>query len=188
MEGKKKERKGSSKTEEQGKGGTSRNTKLIAIIGIIVIIIIIAGALAYGLYVNQPSNFNAFRARFDSSQRVGIVAYANNGTEESYTVGCASAIIESVVESPTSHRNASTIDFFVLNSTSCVYENGVAGTIQNSTIKNDTAQDCLAKAGAEPSIFISYNSTNYTKVTPDSLQINGNAQFLSMCGIAEEIS
>ncbi len=162
------------------------NSKTLAVIGIIVIVAIIAGALAYGLTSTPATSFNSFKSRFNSAQRIGIVAYGYNGTEVSYTVGCASAIIESVVGSASSHRNASTIDFYIVNSTECVSEHGVAGTVQNYT--NSTAGNCISEADAEPSIFISYNNTNSTKVTQDSLQIKGDGEFLSMCGISSEIS
>lgn len=160
--------------------------KYAAVIGIVVIIVVIAGAAVYGLSSTKGTGFSTFKSGFDSAPRVAIYATGYNGTALSATIGCATAVIESVVGSPTSHRNASTIDLFVINQTACAYENGIGSTITNYTF--NSISNCVGASRSEPSIFINYSSVNTTIVKPTALYIYGNSEFLALCGVASEIT
>jgi hypothetical protein len=166
--------------------GPSAGKKAAAAIGIVVIAIIVAGALAFGLNRSPPTSISTFLSNFYSAPRVAIYTTAYNGTQISSTIGCASALIESVVGSPSHHRNASTIDFFAINGTSCTYELGIGGIIKNYTY--NSISNCINMSRSEPSIFINYSESNSTIVKPESLYIYGNQKFLAMCGITTEIS
>ena len=166
------------------KGGQPR--KYIAVIGIAAIIVIIAGAVVYGLNSTKQTDFTTFRGNFNSAGRVAIYATGYNGTALSSTIGCATAVIESVIGSPIYHRNASSIDLFVINQTKCVFENGIGGTVGNYIF--NSIGNCLNTSMHEPSIFINYSSVNSTVIKPIALYVSGNEQFLSLCGVAAEIS
>ena len=181
--GKRPARAGRDAMPEKGSG----QRRATAAIGIIVIVDVVAGALAYGLYSNPPTSFANFRNRFNSAPRVAIFTTGYNGTQVSSTVGCASAVIEEIVGSATSHRNASSIDFFAINQTACVYENGIGGLVKNYTY--NSIANCINTSRGEPSIFINYSdSGNSTVIKPSALYITGDQKFLAMCGIASEIS
>lgn len=166
---------------------SSSSKKYAAVIGTIAIILIIAGALVYGLSGSNPTSFSTFRSNYNSASRVAIYASAGtNGTGISSTIGCATALVESLIASPSSHRNASTIDFFIMNQTACVYENGVGGTVGNYTY--NSPGNCINTSRSEPSIFINYSAVNSTVIKPTALYISGDAQFLSLCGVASEIT
>lgn len=170
------------------KAGAERaqSRKYIAVIGIVVVIVVIAGAAVYGLNSTKPTDFSTFRSNFNSASRVGIYTTGYNGTALSSTIGCATAVIESIVGSQTYHRNASTIDLFVLNQTDCVFENGISGTVGNYTF--NSIGNCLNVSKAEPSIFINYSQVNSTVIRPKALYISGDEQFLGLCGVATEIT
>jgi hypothetical protein len=165
----------------------SSSRKYVAVIGTVVIILIIAGALVYGLSSNSPTSFSTFKAGYNSASRVAIYASAgSNNTGIGSTVGCATALIEGLIGSPSSHRNASTIDFFIMNQTSCVYEHGIGGAVGNYTY--NSPGNCINTSKSEPSIFINYSVVNSTVIKPTVLYISGDAQFLSLCGVASEIT
>lgn len=171
--------------DKRGAGGSS-SRKYAAIIGIAVIIVIIAGAAAYGLMGSKPTDFSTFRNNFNSAGRVAIYTTGHNGTALSATIGCATAVIESIVGNPSTHRDSNTIDLFVINQTECAFENGVGGTVGNYTF--NSISNCVNASRTEPSIFINYSDVNTTIVKPTSLYIYGDTQFLSLCGVATEIT
>ena len=178
------EKKTATTKKAAAEGGQSR--KYLAVVGIAVVIVIIAGAVVYGLSSTQPTDFNAFKSNFNSAGRVAIYTTGYNGIALSSTIGCATAVIESVVGSRAYHRNASTIDLFVINQTECVFENGIGGAVGNYTF--NSIGNCLNVSKAEPSIFINYSPVNSTVIKPRALYVSGNEQFLGMCGVAAEIS
>ena len=155
----------------------------------VVIIIIAAGALL--VYDNlfgsgqQSASFGTFKANFNTAPRVAIFATAYNGSILSSTVGCATAVIVQIVSSQANHRNPSTIDYYVINQTSCVYS--AAGLGQpTSNYTTASVQSCLNVTRTEPTIFINYTATNSTIIRPDYLYTSGNAAYLAQCGIADE--
>ncbi len=172
--------------KKQEKKNTGNGRKYLAVIGIVVVFIAVAGGLVYGLGRTQPTSFSTFKQNFDSAPRVAIYATGYNGTQLGSTIGCATAVIESIVGSSTYHRNSSTIDLYVMNSTACTFENGIGGQISNYSF--NSIGNCLSASQHEPSIFINYSETNITRITPTTLHISGNEQFLELCGVASEIT
>jgi len=114
-------------------------------------------------------------------------ATAYNGTVESGTVGCATAIIEQIIANRTYHRNSSTIDFNIIaNQTSCIRTVGPGGKTSNTFVTS--LQYCLNTTSTEPTIYINYSATNITIIRPDYLYMSGDLLFLRECGVAEQIS
>ncbi len=159
-------------------------TKYIAGIGLAVIILAIAGALFYGLQPSQPSSIGAFQASFLSANTIGIYVGDFNATGYPPADGCANNLIETAVANAQHHRAPGSINFFVVNTTSCSYSHGLGGTVNTSVIN---VTQCLGFSATEPSIFINYSTTNSTLVRDGVLYISGTLKFLSECGIASEI-
>ncbi len=171
-----------SKRQADGKRGNA----LWAGIFIIIIVFALAGGLVYGLNSGRPASFSTFQGNFNSAPRVAILVTANNGTQLAATVGCATALIQQIVASRTSHRNASTIDYYVMNATSCVFSpTGIGGSLQNYSYT--TPKACVNVTTREPSIFINYTTTNETIINARSLVVEGDYRFLSQCAVASEI-
>jgi len=136
---------------------------------------------------NPPANFTEFKDNFNSAPRVNIYVTAQNGTELSSTVGCATTLIERIVDTKQTHRSPSTISFYVMNSTSCVYSsNSLSGTIKNYTYAS--TEHCLNFSKGVQSIFLNYSQLNTTAVKPNSLYISGSAALFNNCGIATQLS
>lgn len=166
---------------------TERRARYAYVIGIIIAILVALGVATYYLqHSGNTSDFNTFKSTFNSAPRVAIYATGYNGTAVSATIDCASLIIEQITGNPQIHRSPDSIDFFAINQTSCVFENGVGGTVQNYTY--NSIGSCLAVSSTEPSIFLNYSGVNSTAITPRSLRIYGDTGFLTMCGIASELS
>ncbi|HUC38809.1 MAG TPA: hypothetical protein VL944_01635 [Candidatus Acidoferrum sp.] len=172
------------KRQAEPKKGERR--KYIAVVAIVIIVVIVAGAVVYGLNATQPTSISTFKNNFNSASRVSIYITAYNGTALSYSIGCATSIIESIVGNGQNHRNASTIDLFIANQTTCVYQSGIGSVVTNYTF--GSIENCTNTARSEPSIFINYSSTNRTTITPRTLYVSGDGQFLSLCGVASEIT
>jgi len=155
------------------------------------VVVIIGAAIFAGLYAsqNQEGSFDAFKANFNSAQRVAIVVTAYNGTVLSGTVGCATAIILQIASNPNAHRNTSTIDFGIINQSSCLEAKGLLGNGPNPNYTTTSVQNCVNLTTSEPAIYINYSATmNNTVIKPRLLYIVGTSTFLRQCGIAAEIS
>lgn len=177
------EAKRTSKAEKERKASSDIPGYIILVI-VAIIAIIVAATLTI-LIKGQSTPFNTFKSNFNSAKRVAIYTTGYNGSQLSSALGCSTAIIEEITGNPSIHRNSSTIDFFVLNQTSCVFEHGVGGIVTNYTY-NSTA-NCLSAGKSEPSIFVNYSKTNSTTISPTSLHFSGDTQFLAICGIASEL-
>jgi hypothetical protein len=157
---------------------------IAAIIAIVAAAALIIVFWSYARSPQQSASFSAFLTKFDSSPRVGIYAIGKNGTQLSSAITCSTSVIEQLLQNPKTRRNASTMDYYAMNSTTCDYLKGLGGIQNGST---ETPQDCLSAMATEPSIVISYNPTNSTLVQTNAVFFSGNSKFLALCGIAEEI-
>ncbi len=179
------EKKGHTAQKKEAKKA-DRKARFTYVIGTVVAILVLLGFATYFLqHSGKTSDFNTFKSNFNTAPRVAIYATAYNGTAVSATIECASSIIEEITGNPQVHRNSSTIDFFAINQTTCVFENGIGGVVKNYTY--NSISNCIATSKAEPSIFLNYSSVNNTVITPSTLYISGDAGFLAMCGIASEL-
>ena len=158
---------------------------------ILLVVIIIGAAIFAGAYFNQGGsggNFETFKGNFNSAPRVALLVTGYNGTVLSGTVGCATAIIQEVVANKVAHRNASTIDYGILNQTSCIEVKGLTATA-TSNYSTTSVQNCLNLTKSEPTIFINYSTKgNTTIIKPNYLYIAGTYKFLRECGVASQIS
>ena len=159
----------------------------------IVIVVAVLGAAAFAIYMyltplsaQQTASFGTFEANFNSANRVAIFATAYNGSQLSSTVGCATAVIVQIVSSQAHHRDPGTIDYYVVNQTSCVYSGKGLGQ-PTSNYTTTSLQNCLNVTRTEPTIFINYTQINTTIIRPDYLYTSGNAAYLAQCGIANQL-
>jgi hypothetical protein len=158
-------------------------------VGIIIVVLIIGVAIFANslLTIKQPNtSFNVFSKNFDSAQKVNIFVYDPNSTVYQGTFGCASSVIIQIIANKTSHRNSSTIDFNVVNQTSCIRSNGLGGATSNYI--TTSLQNCLNTTATEPTLYINYSAHNTTIIRPEYLYVSGNLLFLKECGVASEIT
>lgn len=164
--------------------------KVAAAIAIIIIIIAIIGAAYYGLSQTAPGgsgSFQRFKDTFNSAPRVFIYAEYVNATTFGYTETCAVNMVEQIIGSPSSHRNASTISFAQIDTATDKCALSILGSSANATT-NMTSLQCVAAGVGAPSIFINYSYSNHTDVIGSNLYVSGDAGFLTQCGISAQIS
>jgi len=179
--------------DSASKEGASKRTPFRAkyLVAIVIIVAIIGAAIFAGSFIgqNQGGNFDAFKSNFNSAPRVAITVTAYNGTVLSGTVGCATAIILQMASSQSMHRNTSTIDFSIINQSSCLEARGLPGNGPNPNYTTTSVQNCINLTMSEPAIYINYSAnTNTTIIKPKLLYISGTSTFLRRCGVAAEIS
>jgi hypothetical protein len=173
------------KPKEAKQAGSSNMLPLVIIAAVIII------AIAVGYLLTAPisggsESFQNFQGSFYSAPRIGVYVTYINGTTFSYADGCATALIQSMVSSSAHHRNASSIDLMIIaNSTSCLAPNGTLGASNGTKVV--PISNCLAVSSNEPSVFINYSSTNATSIRAGNLYTQGDALFLSECGVASEL-
>jgi cellobiose-specific phosphotransferase system component IIC len=181
-EEKAKQQKEPSKAEgkkEQAKQAGSLRTGLM-----IAVPIVLAFAVFFIVILPVLSvPFSTFKSNFQSAARIAIIASYGNQTGSGVTLQCAALVAYSVALS----RSANTIDFYVLNSSSCTsYPMGSLG--HEANLATNTIGNCLNMTKSETSLFLNYSASNRTIVTPYRLYVYGNAQYMSQCPIAVDIS
>jgi hypothetical protein len=156
---------------------------------IAVIVFLAVAAVSY-VIVNDiysaaaPGGFSAFKSNFDAAQRIAIYVPDYNNTVFSITGTCADKLITSIVTY--ARRNSSSIDYFIVNRTSCTYVRGLGTKASNGT--TTSIAGCQSLSGSEPTIYLNYSLKNTTVIKPDYLYTSGDSLFMSECGIATEIS
>ncbi len=161
-------------------------TSLIAVV-IFAILAIVFTSLFFGLSRYGSTDFASFQSNFNSAKSVAIYINDTNSSIFPVQVSCATALIEELSGPTLAHRNASTINLFVLYNDSCVYKAGGLGTvITNYTYVSK--QECLNYSKSMPSIFIGYSDVNNTAVMPSKLYFTGDSAFMRQCGIAYQIT
>jgi len=153
----------------------------------LIVTVPLAAALLLFFLVLLPSQmfsvpFSTFKQNFDAAQRVAVVLTYGNQSQFVAESQCATQVIQLLAHS----RNATTIDFYILNQTMCTYPKGGLG--HEVTILNDTPGNCLAMVGPEPTIFLNHSATNYSVVTAYRLYTYGNPAFMLGCPIAISLS
>ena len=146
---------------------------------LVILAIIIIAYLAFSNFLLTP--FSTFASNFHAAPRVALVVFFSNESEYISEYPCFTKMIESIAYT----RNATTIDFFIINGTTCTYPStGLGKPIQIATTN---ASKCLSVAKAEPSIFMNYSNVNRTIITPYHLYIYGNNAYMNACPIASEL-
>jgi hypothetical protein len=168
-----------SRKHDSAKGSDKKNQLLPALA--VVVVIIIVAAVAYEAYSNYTYvNFNTFKANFDSATRVAIAITYQNTSNLPLLIPCTDMLVQVIAHS----RNASTIDFFILNKTSCAYSPTGLGHAINISTKS--ASSCLSVADSEPSVFLNASQSNSTVILPYHFYQNADPSYLSKCAIAAE--
>lgn len=175
---KKEAKKASPKKEEPKK------TNYVTYIAVVAVILAIV-ALIYYVGTNYIStSFATFKANFISVPRVALTIGYSNTTQFSQMNPCFINMIQYIAHT----RNASTIDFFIINqaNATCLYSStGLGHPI--SGISTQSAGKCLSVANSEPSVFLNFSATNSTAITLSHLYVFGNSGYMAKCPIAQEL-
>ncbi len=154
------------------------------IVGAVIIVIVVL--VAYTLAVAVPSlsgvSFPVFKQNLNAAARIAVTVTYYNETQYVDEVPCYTSLIE--VLSGT--REASTIDLFIVNQTSCTYSPTGLGHTINPVTKN--ASSCLATAASEPGIYLNFSSINSTTISPSHLYQQADASYLAACPLATEFA
>ena len=172
---------GSSASKQPSDKKSSRAPYAAAIIGILIIAAIIIYSVS--LQSNASVPFANFKQNFNNAQRVSVASTYNTEGQFINESQCFSSIIQIVSHT----RLPSTIDFYLINQTSCTYsKTGLGGQINPITTN---ASYCRGRALNETSIFLNYTSTgNYTDIGPQHMYIYGNSSYMKACPIAADFA
>ncbi len=154
----------------------------IGIVAVIAILVLAVIFLVVPQFVGVP--FQTFKANFNSAHRVALAVTFSNQSQYVDTSPCYTALVEIIAR----NRNASSIGIYFINQTTstCIYSSsGLGGSVNITTVN---AATCIAFANSEPSIFLNYSASNYTRITPSQLYVGGDAAYLASCPIATEFS
>ena len=152
---------------------------------IIIALLVVAAIIIYltSMQSNVSVPFSTFKQNFNNAQRVSIVS--TYGTEGQFVneSQCFSSIIQIVSHT----RLPSTIDFYLINQTSCTYSKTGLGNQVNPITTN--ASFCRGRAFNETGIFINYTGAgNYTYIEPQHMYIYGNSSYMKACPIAADFA
>ncbi len=164
--------------EKEAKEGPGARTLLMIAIPVVLVILVFYFLILPSLSVP----FSTFKSNFNSAPRVAFFAVYANQSESGAVLQCATQAIEVTAQS----RNASTIDFYVLNQTSCTYP--VGGLGHAVTLATNTISNCISMAGSEPSVYLNVTSSNRTFITAHRFYVYGNYQYMSQCPISVDLS
>lgn len=181
------------KSKEENKTTENKKRALpYAIIGILAIIVIAVVLIVMYTYnsnsiTSSNPNFNtafaSFKSEFNSAQKIAIISQYINGTEYVNISRCVTDLVHDEVSSL--QRNSSTINFYVINSTTCTYSpTGLGHTINPITTN---ASSCENSTASEPSIYLNYSANNYSVLTKNHLTVYGNGAYFAQCPIAISI-
>ena len=164
---------------------TKRNIPYIPIAILVILVLVVLSVIFYIIpqYFQVSflqTSFGTFKSNFNSAQRIAVVTQYTNATQYNILSQCSTDIISA--ETVSDNRNASTIDFYVLNSTSCTYAPNGLGHVLNPVTTN--ASSCENEIKSEPSISLNYSSYNHTIITPYHMYVYGNDQYFSSCPVA----
>lgn len=171
-------RKGRVKTT--AKAAFSRTKAALLAVAIVAVVFLAFFYFVLPSMSNVP--FTTFKGNFDSAGRVALFVAFGNQSQYAAESQCFPALVQALSFS----RNASTIDFFIMNSTACYYPSAGLGHVSNVTTA--TPANCLAKAGSEPSIFLNYSASNYTVVKAYDIYVHGDSAYMAKCPIAVDMS
>ena len=168
------------KDDNKIKSSKSKKAFYFSIIIIILIAALVIFTFLYILPLYVGTSLSTFKSNFNSGQRIAVVSQYTNSTQYNILSQCSTDIISA--ETASNGRNASTIDFYVINSTTCTYAPNGLGHVLNPVTTN--ASSCEKQITAEPSISLNYSQTNYTVISPYHLTIYGNSKYFLACPIA----
>ncbi len=148
----------------------------------LAVVLILAIASIYFLYLAALNSvgvsFSSFKYNFNAATRGAVAVTYTNNTQSVSESKCYTVLMQVLG----SHRNPSTIDFLLMNQTTCQYSPTGLGHAINVVTAN--ASSCIKVALSEPSIFLNFSNTNGTQVYPYHLYIKGNDNYMSSCPLA----
>ena len=158
-------------------------TSAYFMIFVVVLLLLYLVYFIFSNYVSIP--FSTFKSNYLGAPEVGIVLGYSDIAQYSASLQCALTMMQVIANARAVHSwNTTSIDFFVVNQTSCTYQKGLG----YANPINATSGECLALANAEPTIFLNYSYSNYTRILPSRLYVGGDAGFMQACPIAAEFS
>ena len=125
--------------------------------------------------------FSTFKKNFAGAERVAIVATIPSSGSGA-TLQCAAQAVQIAAHS----RNATTIDYYVINQTACLASVGGLGHV--FTPVTSPIGSCINSTKGETSLFINYSAANSTLITPYRLYVYGDIAYMTSCPIAVELS
>ena len=179
-----KKREGTARVQKAVANGASRDGAGRMPYAIAAIVIVILAAGGYLVISNYAStSISTFLFNFNSAPRVAVSIIYDNASHLQEIISCSTSIIQAISHT----RNASSIDFFIMNSSTCYYSpTGLGHTISNISTKS--APSCLGVADSEPSIFLNYSVVNRTLITPYHLYVSGDSASMASCGVAVDLA
>ena len=177
LEEKKEEKKDAKQQKEERPRSDARTGLMIAI----------PLVLAFGIFVfvvlpSLSVPFSTFKSNFASATRVAVIASYKDPAGSGATLQCAAQSVQVAAHS----RNATTIDFYVINQTKCIYS--VGGLGHTFTPATNTISNCMNMTKSETSLYLNSSAVNSTVITPYKLYIYGNVQYMGKCPIAVDLS
>ena len=164
---------------------TSERGNLLIYAVIIVAIVAVAAMIYYSSSLNSNTSvpFSTFKQNFNSAKGVSISSTYSTEGQFINESQCFSSIIQIVSHT----RLPKTIDFYLINQTSCTYsKTGLGGQITPIT---GNASLCVGRALNETGIFLNYTTTgNYTNIEPQHMYIYGNSSYMKACPIAADFA
>jgi len=167
-ESKKSESKASDVKERKQADKEGLSTTKIVLIAVVVIGLILL--LFFFVVLPGPVTvpFSTFKTNLDAASRVAVILTYGNQTQFVEESQCAAQIVQVMAHL----RNATTIDFYIMNNTLCTYP--VGGLGHTVTIANATPTACLGMVDSEPSVFLNYSASNSSIITAYRLYVKGN--------------
>lgn len=175
----------SKKVEKNNKKRFGKASKAI-IVAILIVISISVLITAYTYNVKNTESLSTFISNMRSAPHMNIYVSSINNTVYVNSTYCATSLIYQIMRSNYTHRDPSTINFFVVNESneSCTYTIGLRNA---SNFTTSTSLKCISFSKSIPSIFINYNKTNKTVVHNNALYIQGSTQYLLECGVSAQM-
>lgn len=176
-------KKAAKEKKPQKQENKDNKTTYIAAVAIVVILV----AIIYYAFTTYPIvsvPFSSFKSGFLSAPRIALTISYSNDTQFAAMNPCLTNTIQFIAH----NRNASTIDFFIINqaNSTCIYSpTGLGHPISN--ISTQSASRCLAVANSEPGVFLNYSNSNSTTVTLSHLYVYGNSAYMAQCPIAQDL-
>ncbi len=171
-------------TTGKGQKAASSGSRAPLYMAIAIGVIIIAAIVYYSSSLHSQATvpFSEFKQNLNNAARISIaVTYYNEGQFVNESP-CYSSILQVISHS----RAPSTIDFFIINQTSCTYsKTGLGGSVSPTTAN---ASYCTGKAANETGVYLNFSQANYTLVQPHHLYIYGNSGYMRTCPIAVDFA
>ena len=175
--------KAKTKQETATKAKKEENIWMYALAALVGVVALYAAYYFLSNYVQ--TSFTAFKSSYIAAPKVAIALVYDTIPQYSASLQCSLALTQVVSRARSQSFSSNSIDFVIMNSTACVYQQGLGYPIN---FVNDTPENCKALLKSTPTIFLNYSYANYTVVTLNHMYIGGNNDYMTTCPIAAEFS